>query len=331
MIALLETASEPRLRDVALVTAFARDPARWYERVKARADSGSLIARAAVRMGDGVGSTWPAALRDPVPVPATRWSWRDWLAWMGGTVRFEPSHMQALRAYSARTGRDVVGEFVQAWPPESDSARLVLGTVLRGMGVLEPATLEELAVDLLSGSLSRVAGARRQLAARVPLGRIRGEAPDSLLAAANVVAEWLPPLLDSLMAEGRSPWPGVDHDGAIAPSVALYLGGFHGIRDVPRFLLDENLPQGFVPAPGSGFELIDQTAWDARPLREGGVLLTVSPLIARGPFVVLSWMWEAFEHRSPSEAPSGYAGGGAVWLLRTDNGWTVVNGSGWIT
>lgn len=48
-------------------------------------------------------------------------------------VRFEESHATAIRFYQARTGRDVIGElrrgFAQA---ESDSARLVYGTMLGG-------------------------------------------------------------------------------------------------------------------------------------------------------------------------------------------------------
>jgi hypothetical protein len=329
VISLLETASEPRLRDVALVAAFARDPAAWYEPLRTRAESGSLVVREALRMGDGVGATWPAARGDPVPPPGA--SWRVWLSWMGGEVRFQSSHANALRMYEARTGRDVVGELSRGWPVPEDSAKAVLGTILREMGELDPPTLEQLADELLSGSIARVRAARSQLFTRVPPGRIRGEAADSLVAPAGVLAEVLPALLDSLMAEGRSPWPGVGPEGTIDPSVALYLGGFHGVRDVPFFLLDENLPPGFAPDVGAGFEPIDQETWDARPPREGGVLLGVSPLTAVGPFVSLAWDWVVFERRGPDEAPSGYAGGGTVWLLRRNGGWTVVSTLGWIT
>lgn len=233
--------------------------------------------------------------------------------------------------YAARTGRDVLGELRRRWPPEGDSARVVVGTILRGMDTLPPPALEDLAAELLSGSKARIEAARRQLSARVPLGRSRGQTPDTLMAPAAVVAEVVPPLLDSLLAEGRSPWPGVGAEGAIEPSVGLYTGDFHGVRDVRLFLLDENLPPGFVPDPASGFELIDRKTWDARPRRDAGVLLTVAPLTAAGPFVAFSWGWRVFRRRAPEEAPSGYAGGGSVWMLRTDAGWIVVSGDGWIT
>lgn len=323
---LLETADEPRLRDVALVVAFARDPARWHDPLQARADSGSLVVREALRMGNGVGATWPAARGDPMPPPGA--SWRVWLAWMGDDVRFRESHANALRMYAARTGRDVVRELRETWLIEGDSARLVVGTILDEMGVLDT-SLEALAEELLSGSAARVGRARRQLGTRVPPGRIRGGTPDSLLAAPEVAAAVVPPLLDSLLAEGRSPWPGVGPAGAIESTVELYIGGFHGVRQVPLFLLDDNLPPGFVP--GSGFQLIDQEGWDARPRREGGVLFRIAPPTSVGPFATLTWEWSVFERRQADEAPAGYAGGGTVWLVRTGDSWTVVQSRGWIT
>jgi hypothetical protein len=66
-IALVQMAREPRLRDAALAGAFAREPARWYARLVARSDSGSLIARSALRLAEGVGATWPAAPKTPMP------------------------------------------------------------------------------------------------------------------------------------------------------------------------------------------------------------------------------------------------------------------------
>jgi len=192
-------------------------------------------------------------------------AWRAWLSWMGGEVRFESSHANALRMYQARTGRDVVGELREGWPVEEDSARAVVGTILLEMNALGTPTLEMLAEELLSGSLARVRAAQSQLFAWVPPGRLRSKTPDSLLAPARVSAEVLSPLLDSLMAGGGSPWPGVGPEGALEPGVSLSMAGFHGVQDVPVFLLDENLPPEFSPKESSGFELVDRETWEARP------------------------------------------------------------------
>jgi len=331
VISLLETASEPRLRDVALVTAFARDPATWYDRLLARADSGSLVVRGALLMGQGVGATWPAALVDPVPVPPPGASWRVWLSWLGGEVRFETSHTQALRMYEARTGRQVLEELRRRWPPDGDSAQVILGTILRGTGTLDPPTHEELAAELLSGSGPRVKAAQGQLPRLVPPIPRRSQGPDSLRAPERVVAQILSPLLDSLMTGGRAPWPGLDAEGSVVAEPSLPLGGFHGVQGASLFLVDENLPPGFVPSSESGFELIGRVESDARPAREGGVLLSVTPLTTVGPFATVSWAWTALERRGPDEAPSGYAGGATIWLLKEAQSWIVVSVMHWIT
>ena len=97
VISLLETASEPRLRDVALVAAFARDPAAWYERLRTRADSGSLVVREALQMGDGVGAT-RGDMVPPLMHPGERGS----LGWVG---RFGSGRHTRMRSGCTRHGR----------------------------------------------------------------------------------------------------------------------------------------------------------------------------------------------------------------------------------
>ena len=67
------------------------------------------------------------------------------------------------------------------------------------------------------------------------------------------------------------------------------------------------------------------------PLREGGVLIQLQPVRAWGDFVSVGLNWTALRRRAADEAPSGYAGGGELILLRTADGWVVVTDMSWIT
>lgn len=309
---------EPRLRDAALAGAFARDPARWFQRVQQRAAEGSLIAQRAERMGLGVAATWAAA--SGAGVPAAGADWRAWLDWMGGQVRWGESHAHALRMYHARTGRDPLDELLAQWPADSDSARLVLGAVLRGAGRLGDPTPAELATSLLTGSDADRAAANRQLTGLV---RRLGTAADEATASALVQQ-----LVDALASDGASPWPALEPD---ARPLSRAMGGFPGVRDVPVFVLDEDVPPAVAAMLPAGLRLISRDAWQARPLREGGVLVTLNPVRSWGDFVSVGLNWTARRARAADEAPSGYAGGGELILLRTDAGWVVVHDVSWIT
>lgn len=316
------TSDEPRLRDVALSGAFARDPAAWFARVVARADSGSLIAATARDWGRGVGATWPAAPKDPVPGPAA--GWRAWLSWMGGQIRFEGSHRSALRFYTARTGRDPVAELAQDWPPEGDSARLVVGTILREMGAQPAATADELVPEFLSGSPARVEAAQRQLFPRL--------GPGAPLADPALAAELLTLALQAAVTGEESPWPGVEGlrtSGGLLHRFARIPAPPAG---APAFLLDQDLPvhSGFRAPPS--LQRVDSATWAAYDKRRGGVLVEVSPVRASGPFIRLSWAWTSYYRREGGDAPAGgYAGGGGLTLLHHDGRWWVVGGDAWIT
>jgi hypothetical protein len=318
VLRLLDVAAEPRLRDAALAGAFARDPARWHERVVARADSGSIIARNAALLGAGVAATWPAASRSPLPVPGA--SWRSWLDWMGGTVRWDQAHRRALRMYTARTGRDPLQELLREWPPAEDSARLVVGTVLRGAGRLGDRSAAELREVLLAGPTAE----RRRAQSEVDelLRRHGTAAPDPL------AVELLQPLLDPAATGGVMPWADLDGDFGRFRGLGLDVG-----RDetMPVFVLDENLPADIAAALPAGFTLISREAWAARPQRAGGVLVVVNAVLEWDGFARVQLGWTAFRRRGADEAPSGYAGGGSLTLLRTTAGWRTVSEITWIT
>ena len=293
------SASERRLRDVALVSDFAQDPARFYRELLARADAGSLIVEDAIGLANGVGATWAAAANSPVPESGA--DWRAWLAWLGGVGRFSERHRAALDMHRARTGRDAIEELRVAWPPQGDSAQLVVSEILLGMGVLERPTIDEVAEAFLSGSEARLQGARAEL--RWIVG------PDAPEASPELALELLLPSLDS----------------------ALIADSFHGIRGLPVFILDEDLPAGLGWALADRAQVIDSETWAARPLRLGGVIIRVEPVRTNGPFAMFSWNWAVYQRRLPNEAPSGYSGGLTRWLLRTDEGWRTVRTSSWIT
>lgn len=317
LVAMHDSVETPGLADATLVLAFARDPARWQTTLRERARAGSHIARESLPLADGVGAPWPASPQDPMP-PAGA-DWRSWLSWMGGTVRFENTHAAALRVYAAERGRDPVDELARGWPPESDSAQLVLGTILEGMGRLERSP-EAVAQELLSGSPERIRLAQATL--RRHLGR------GAAHAAPEVAREILPPLIDSMLAQGEAPWPRV-------PGLVFGVGRslFSSVPQLPlpRFLIRDGLPADVVAQVRPPVLVVDSATWAARPVRAGGVVLTVDPPRAWGDFVSVRWDWTAFHPHAPDEPPSGYAGGGSVDLLRTEEGWRVVGAGLWIT
>lgn len=318
-----EASREPRLRDAALVGAFARDPARWYGQVAARADSGSLIARGARALGDGIAAT-PGAPQ--VPVPPEGSEWRAWLAWLGGSVRWRGAQGEALRMFVARTGHDPVPELERRRTGAApDSAEAVFTTILHGMGRLPEPTPQELANILTEGPAAAQATAREQLG-RI-MRRSGTPAPDTL------VTELVGPLLDSLSrgAGTRAPWPASPPLGG-DPVLGFSLGSvFGGATDLPVLVLDQDLPAAVRSALPAGFTLITREAWDARPLREGGVLVTVRPMRQWGDFVEFGFGWRVLRRRAPFEAPRGYAGGLDIVLLRMPEGWVVVDQVRWAT
>lgn len=314
-IAMVDTAREPRLRDAALAGAFVRDPARWWDRVRARADSGSAIARQAVLLGDGVGATWPAAPKLPVPEPGA--DWRQWLAWLGGSAAWRASHGHALRIHTARTGRDPVQELVREWPAARDSARLVLHIILRGAGALPPSTPEQLAAALPGASAAERRAATDELAATMrQYGRPAGEA---------LAGSLFGTLLEALAADGDAPWTDLDGEPARLPTRVPRPDG------LTVYVLADELPPAVTAALPAPFRPIRSEEWEARRLREGGVLVTLGPVTEWDRYATVRTAWTVIERRSADEAPRGYAGGGVVTLIRTTAGWRIASTLSWIT
>jgi len=318
LIDVRETATEPRLRDVGLVGAFSRDPGAWTDDVRSRFSEGSLVVEEAVLRADGVSASYPSVESPTMPEAGA--DWRVWNAWLG--ARFRPTHRHALVLYEAVTGRDPLDELEADWPPASDSARAAIGEILTEMGRMAPPDLDEIARTLMVENSLLSARALDHLSPSDA-----SPAPDS------VAAELLSTLLPATLRLEDEPWrPAPSYPGEpgapIAPRTAT---SFHGVTDVPVFLLTDSLPESVVATRPDGIEPISQAEWDARDRRAGGVLLRLGTVRTLGPFAFLPWNWRVYRRRGPEEAPAGYSGGGYLVLLLRDGEWLAVRSSAWIT
>lgn len=223
---------------------------------------------------------------------------------MGGSVRFEGSHSRAIRFRELVTGRDVVGEvggrFREA---QGDSARVVFGSILTGMGSLEPTVAEvaemlqsrsESSRDLAHGELQRLF----QDAEPAPPDTAALLMDRVLRIHTGEVERW--PVLEGL--EGRV------HDPGARRPISEW-------EELP-FLLADGLPESVREAWGERLPLIRGTEWDAR-VREPDferVMWNVGPVRRVGPFFEVSFgvRGRTFQSRY------GYR------LLATDEGWRLL-------
>ncbi|MBA3970277.1 MAG: hypothetical protein H0X52_09260 [Gemmatimonadetes bacterium] len=327
-----ETAREPRLRDLGLIASLALEPARWADAVLQRAQAGSATMGPAIQLIEGVGATWPAASKAPLPRPDA--DWRAWLEWMNGrdpryprdsnapagtAVRFEQSHAQAIRFYQVRTGRPVIQELQRELTEATgDSARLVYTTILLGLGERssDPA---QVAQRLRFGSPAERALAVRELSS---LFR-NAEVPDSATNAA---------LIDRILGiaiEAEAPWPDLHPPDAERKG----LGHLRRIneRSSPVFILADNLPAPVRRKWQTRAQLITSEQWNARSDRLPGILFRPGRVLRAGPFVYLDLDYSTRAARREDQAPAGSAGGFTVYLLETEKGWMLVSASEWIT
>jgi hypothetical protein len=326
-------AREPRLRAVGLVALVTLDPARWSDTVLAYVERDSSLLVPTAMLVRGVGSTWPAASKSPLPPPDA--GWRGWLEWLNGRdsrfpapspaaarrVRFEQAHATAIRFHRARTGRDVVQELQRAWErAESDSARLVFGTMLHHLGELRLGT-DALSALFRSGSPALVSLAQRALPEFM---RDSARLADSALTVG---------MLDRLMAttiERAEPWPRLGRPpetAGRAPSPILH----HRPADSTRFIQADSLPTALRDVWSARYQLIEAREWSERPPHEGGVLYIPSGVRRAGPFIVLSVTASERVERDPDAAPRHYASMTRYYLMELDGEWVIVSVEAWVT
>lgn len=336
------TGREPRTRDVGLVAAYSLDPARWADTVLALVGPRRPLLRRAATLAKGIGATWDASSKAVMPPPHS--DWRVWLQWMDGRdrehfaawaeararlrepmrsdtvprVRFEEAHQTAIRMYVAQTGRDVIGEMQRSYAAaQSDSARLVFGTMLHGLGRLRLAE-DEMAEAFISGVAARITLARQALLSRFPESvepsdpEVAAPFIDRLIAATVDAA----PLWRSGATGGGA--PGEGRPMLHAPAKRIFVNG-------------DGLPEAVRAKWSSRVEIISRVEWNRRDAREAGVLYTFAPVRAWGRFVRVERALSERLARGEGQGPAQYASSNTYYLMELNGEWVIVDQRGWIT
>ena len=330
-----QRAQEPRLRDVGLTMLVTLDPVRWADTAAARAAAGSKLILQAVQLANGVGAPWPAAAK--LSLPAADADWRAWIAWSNapaagyrpppGTpvareqqtqMRFDESHATAIRFYQARTGRDVRAELRRHLAAATnDSARMVYGTLLTGLG--DTPSVEQIAAQLLSGSAPQMTLARRSI--HTVFGT-QGPRADSATALA---------ILDRLIAsivDGAEPWPQLTP--ARTPTRPLSAPSAPSQGDV-MYVLADSVPRALLEKWRTRARFISLDEWRRMSERQPATLVALSSVERVGSFVRASTHVSGRLARQPNEVPRLWAAGTTYYLILTADGWRIVETGGWIT
>ena len=309
------------LRDVGLVALFTTDPARWADTVVALDGPAHPLLHSAGVLARGVGATWPAASKAPLPPP--NGDWRAWLEWMNGgnhpsRVRFEESHEVAIRFYSAMTGRDIIGELQRGYDrATTDSTRFVFGFMLERLAKLQ-LSATEVADALTSGVPARVALGKVMLSAG--LYTMSTRMSDSAAA----------PLVDRVIGavvDGVPLWRAVD---LLGTPTAASLPETH-VDPRQRFVLADSIPDVVRGKWTGRANLISASGWAARDVKAAGVLYTISSMRVWGKFARVSVELSEHVGRQSDEAPVVYAAGKTYDLMLLNGEWVLIDQSGWIT
>ena len=319
---------EPRLRELGLVARLTLEPARWSDTVLARHASGSAFLRDAALLARGVGAAWPAAAK--AEIPSSEAGWREWSRWMSGRdpryshygpaepVRFEASHTVAIRFYEARTGRDVVAELkAKSASAESDSARLIFGAMLLGLGEATVRDPADIASAFRSGSPASRHLAIREL--RV-LFRMAKQPADSATA-----VELYDRFLRVVM-EGADLWStlgGAASGGGWAKPHRLATAG------TPIVIPGDSLPRALhAPWMRRGALVVD-SKWRL-PSSQSAIVITPTRATQVGAFVRIGIRYDNLSARVAGRGRS-HSGSWTLYLMQTDAGWVIVTTDSWIT
>ncbi|MBB4635001.1 hypothetical protein [Longimicrobium terrae] len=327
LMAQYDQAREPRLRALGLIARLAFDPARWGPVVLREGPANPYLAYAVMAVR-GVAATWEAAAHAPIPEPGA--DWRAWLEWMDGRnpayaaanptlprpgVRWDAAHRTTVRFQQVLTGRRIVDELhARLAAAESDSARLVFGTMLVGMdeAIHTPAQIAQM---VQSASVADRALGMRQL----PM-LFRDAVP-----ADSATAEVLVDRVLAIQIDAAQPWPDVDGKTARAWVTA------RGEGPIPALLRRDSLPPEVARRWGARVRLLSAAELAALPQREPGTRIRVSRPMVLGPFARVDLRFDSRYPRGADEAPAGNAGLWSAWLLKTPGGWVLVMQGGSIT
>jgi hypothetical protein len=328
-------AREPRLRDVGLVALVTLDPRRWADTALVFDGPQHPLLHPSALLANGVGATWPAASKASLPAPNS--DWRAWLEWMDGrdsrydlprfdgtithatpSVRFEGSHSTAIRFYERRTGRDVVGDLRHSFDAaDSDSARLVFGTMLQQLGEMR-LTESQIVDAFISG-----------VPARMHLARAALLQAFYSRAAARMSAEAATPFIDRLLA-------------ALADSAPIWRVGAADLPAPPPaarpivhaqvwniFLNGDSLPEA-VRAKWAA-RILASAEWNSRDPRLAAVFYSIPPLHSWGRFVRIEVADSERTARTEAQPPAEYAASTTYYLMELNGEWVIVAEEGWVT
>jgi hypothetical protein len=331
--------ADSRLRDVGLVAHLALDPKQWSDTVMARSAAGDHFLDGAAALIRGVATLWAAGAKAPLPTPGA--GWRAWSNWMDGrapssksmgpgqVVRFENSHVVAIRFAAVRTGRDFAAEWRQSMQHASDdTARMVFGEMLVGLGESpdDPA--------IVARNLRSASPLLRGLASREVVGLFSHGATAADEATATDVQD----RLLAVAVDGEQPWPVID--STMNRGLA---------QTMPR-KITEAVDHAYgppYPAPGPLVVLGDSLAtrvrskWAQRGIRmverawdpssnESAIELDLSGVRTAGPFARIRVTQTHLTARINGRGQS-WAAGATLYLMRSGAGWVIVAAESWIT
>jgi hypothetical protein len=313
----VETATEPRLLDLALAMNLAMDPEAWYARVLERAEQGSVLARWARALADGA-ATW--YLQTP-PIPDDASDWRAWLEWMGGRLEYLSPVKVALDLYEARTGASLV-DTLRLYHKEatSDSARAVFGYLLSKRGGV---TAELIAEQLDSGNDFLTAAGRSQLGT---LFRSRSEPADSATA-----MELTDGAVEYVVC-GTAVWPGLEELRRWQPeSEERRVEQPRSVEEATQWLMVDSLPPEVVARWEGEAAFLSRAEWEARDELLPGVLITIRGVRRWGDFAEVRIEWDGRLDRRDVGTPYRYAAYETLYVRNVDGRWVYVAGGRAIT
>ena len=322
------SARDPRLRAVGLLTHAMQDPRVWGDSLVRYVAIAPPVLRPAVAMLNGVGATWPAASKIPLPAPGS--DWRRWSEWMTGQApgtarptlpggralppypitRLEESHRAAIAVNVAATGRNIVPELRESFRTATeDSARLVFGTLAVQLRAI-PVTGDQLASWFAEPSPMITTLARNALMSFVV---------DSARPMPDAEAA---PLIDTLLAilVNQAPSWGVLHNDT------AQLRGFPAeLRPGTLRMYADSLPPSVVARWSSKIRPVSMSERGVPDDQLPATTYTISRPLVAGRFVVVRFSLMT------QRGPQAYAQGSTYYLMRVGSEYKIVMVSGWIT
>jgi hypothetical protein len=219
---------------------------------------------------------------------------------------------------SARTGRDIVGEWRRSYDAaKSDTARYVFAVMLERMGGLELSEAE-IADALTSGVSTRIAEGMQKLA---------NELDESSALAPDSTASALADRVLAALADGTPLWRPID------PASGMTSAHLPETHIAPRqlYVRVDSLPAAAQRWQGR-LNFITGAEWARRGPRTAGVLYSIAPVRAWGRrFARVEVRLSEQVGRDAADVPELYAAGKTYYLMLVGAEWVLVDEDGWIT